>query len=101
MQKDIRNKRLWYIAVIILFVFLIGIDIIKFRLENKQKAIMQETAISTTEERKQETILEESTEVKEGEDDDYKYQEITESTTQEKLVIEYEEFYEKFDTEGK
>lgn len=62
---------------------------------------MQETAISTTEERKQETILEESTEVKEGEDDDYKYQEITESTTQEKLVIEYEEFYEKFDTEGK
>lgn len=101
MQKDIRNKRLWYIAVIILFVFLIGIDIIKFRLENKQKAIMQETAISTTEERKQETILEESTEVKEGEDDDYKYQEMTESTTQEKLVIEYEEFYEEFDTEGK
>lgn len=62
---------------------------------------MQETAISTTEERKQETILEESTEVKEGEDDDYKYQEMTESTTQEKLVIEYEEFYEEFDTEGK
>lgn len=101
MQKDIRNKRLWYIAVIILFVFLIGIDIIKFRLENKQKAIMQETTINTTEERKQETILEESTEVKEGEDDDYKYQEMTESTTQEKLVIEYEEFYEEFDTEGK
>lgn len=100
MKKDIRNKRLWYIAAIILFVLLIGIDIIKFRIKNKKDVTTQETTIRTTEEVNEETITEESTEIKEGEDDDYKYQEGIETTTQEDLKPEYEEFYEEFNTEG-
>ena len=77
MKKGIKNKRLWYIAAIILFVLLIGIDIIKFRIKNNKDVTTQETTISTTEEADEETVTEESIDVKGGEDDDYKYQEGT------------------------
>lgn len=99
MKKGIRNKRLWYIAAIILFVLLTGIDIIKFRIKNKKDITTEETTISTTEEADEETVTEENTEVKEGTDDDYKYQEGTGATTQEELVADYEDFFEEFDTE--
>lgn len=101
MKKDIRNKRWLYIAVVVLFVFLIGFDIVKFRMKRKRDITTQEVVISTVEEINKETIPEESIEVKEGKDDDYQYQENIETETQEELVIEYEEFYEEFDTREK
>ena len=97
-KKDISSKRWWYIAGVILFVFLIVIDIVKFRAKNKENVAIQETA--TEQEEAEEIISEESTDLKEGEDDDYKYQEGIETTTQEDLKPEYEEFYEEFNTEG-
>lgn len=87
--------------MVVLFVFLIGIDIVKFRIKSKRDVTTQEVITSTVEEVNKETIPEESTEVKEGEDDDYQYQKSIETETQEELVIEYEEFYEEFNTEKK
>lgn len=94
MKRNFPKKYWWYIAGAILLVFLLVMDIVKFRIKNKEHMVIQETI--TEQDIPQEMTLDESTDLKEGEDDDYRYLEGIEITTQEDLKPEYEEYYEEF-----